>query len=360
MKEYTERLETDCPVFLPAQVPAEDALFFDIETTGFAPGNTVVYLIGCVYHKENAFYITQWFADAANSEREILSAFIKFTGNFKTLIHYNGSGFDIPYIIKKCHIYGINCDFSHLSSLDIYKEIQPLKTMFKIENLKQKTVEKFMGVEREDCYTGGELIDIYHRYIKNPEDELLKLLLLHNHDDILGMTQIIPVLNYTSLLNGEYTFCGMELTESAGRAGKELIISLNLDKPLPARISNGNEYYYLTAFKDTLKICVKVHTDELKYFYSNYKDYYYLPEEDRALHKSVAFYVDKNYRTRAKAANCYSKKTGLFLPQTEELITPYFKIDYPDKITYFEYTDDFVSNKDAILEYVNLIIQSLV
>ena len=84
----------------------------------------------------------------------------------------------------------------------------------------------------------------------------------------------------------------------------------------------------------------------------NYKDYYYLPEEDTAIHKSVAFYVDKNYRTKAKAATCYSKKTGCFLPQHQVVVSPYFKLEYHDKITYFELTDEFIDNETDVKAYV--------
>ena len=42
--------------------------------------------------------------------------------------------------------------------------------------------------------------------------------------------------------------------------------------------------------------------DTLKYFYDNYKDYFYLPKEDTAIHKSVATYVDKDFRQKAKTA----------------------------------------------------------
>ncbi len=363
MKEYTQQLDLNTSITLPDGIAPEDVLFVDIETTGFAPANTILYLIGCIYYKDSAYYMTQWFADTADSEKDLLTAFINFLDNYKTLIHYNGSGFDIPYIIKKCHIYGIRCDFSHLNSLDIYKEIQPVKALLKTENLKQKTIEKFLNIDRDDTYSGGELIKIYQDYLHVPTDEALQLLLLHNHDDIIGMTGILPILNYTHIAGNAYSFKAIELNTvptSAFGTRKEVVITLMLDKPVPVRISAGKDFFYMTAFKDVLKLCIEVYTDELKFFYPNYKDYYYLPEEDCALHKSVAFYVDKNFRVKAKAANCYSRKTGNFLPQTEEIINPYFKIDYHDKITYFEFTEDFNSNDELIMDYARYVIGYLI
>ena len=60
-------------------------------------------------------------------------------------------------------------------------------------------------------------------------------------------------------------------------------------------------------------IRVPIVEDELHYFFSDYKNYYYLPEEDIAVHKSVAAYVDKAYRENAKAYNSYSKKRSIFV-----------------------------------------------
>ena len=108
-----------------------------------------------------------------------------------------------------------------------------------------------------------------------------------------------------------------------------------------------------------MKIKISVYNGGLKFFYQNYKDYYYLPMEDRSIHKSIAFYVDKNYRTKANAANCYSKKTGRFIPQYEEIISPYFKIDYSDKITYFELTNEIINQPDLIKNYIDNVLMHL-
>jgi hypothetical protein len=169
------------------------------------------------------------------------------------------------------------------------------------------------------------------------------MLLLHNFEDITGMASILNIISYSDFFNGHFTIANiLEDTEK-----KELKFELSLGSSLPKRISHGIGPYYLTAAGNTAHLKVRLHTDELKYFYPNYKDYYYLPYEDTSIHKSVAFYVDKDYRTKAKAANCYSKKTGKFLPQYQDIVSPYFKIDFHDKVTYFETTPDFL-NKQRI------------
>lgn len=332
---------------------AEDCLFFDIETTGFAAKNTHVYLIGCVFYVNHIWKSIQWFAQNHDEETDVLNTFFHFMHSYKVLIHFNGDGFDIPYLQKKAELYGLKAGFDTLISLDIFKAAASFKKFLKLENYKQKTIEKFLGFEREDKYSGGELINVYSSYLKNQDEETLELLLLHNWDDICGMTTLLPMFAYMRILNGEFAFENTEQNDT------EIIFNCRLFQNIPRRVSLGYKDFYITAYQYSLKIRIKIYTNELKYFYQNYKDYYYLPAEDVALHKSVAFYVDKDYRTRARAANCYSKKTGKFIPQFSEIVSTYFKIDYRDKTMYIELTDEFLNDRTLVYRYLLDIIRAV-
>ena len=100
-------------------------------------------------------------------------------------------------------------------------------------------------------------------------------------------------------------------------------------------------------------------TEELKYFYANYKDYYYLPAEDMAIHKSVAAFVDKAHRVQATAANCYTRKKSLYLPQWEILFTPFFKRDYRSKECFFELSDEFKKSRSGFGLYAEHVLSSM-
>lgn len=322
-------------------------IFFDIETTGFSAKHTTLYLIGVCYYDiaDNQYHSVQWFAENKTEEVMIIKNFFEFISGYKTLIHFNGNGFDIPYIIQKCNDLSLPYDFSGIESMDLYKVAKGLKNVLKLQNLKQKTIESFLGISREDLFSGGELIEIYEKYVKFPNDEALNLLILHNLDDLKGLTRLPLIFSYSDIFSGHFSINNISIDD------KEAIIEGTLDNSIPSRISCFKDSYYMTAYKNVIKLRIGVYADELKYFYPNYKDYYYLPMEDRSIHKSVAFYVDKNYRTQAKAATCYSKKTGRFLPQMSEIVSPYFKIEYNDKITYFELTEDFTNDNEKIKAY---------
>lgn len=339
---------------------SDNTLFFDIETTGFSAKITSVYLIGAAYICDSSdtfteYEIIQWFCDSPADEAIVIAEFFEFMKNFKTLVHYNGEGFDMPYLLYKCKAYNLPYSFDNIDSIDLLKRTRKMEKFLKLENLKQKTIEKFLSVSRDDKYSGGELINIYHDYVKTNSSQDRDLLMLHNFDDVCNLIQISAITEYEQLINGGYDIVNLEIVAKDSKKDDnrlDAIFTARLKNSVPQHVSYGNSTFYMTAYNDTLKLKVNVYTSELKFFFQNYKDYYYLPYEDKVVHKSVAFYVDKDYRTRAKAANCYSKKTGTFLPQKEPVIEPYFKIDYYDKDSYFELEDSFKESADKQKAYV--------
>lgn len=340
----------------------EDSIFFDIETTGFSPSTSNVYLIGCARRKGEHICIDQFFAENPNEEKVIINAFLEILKQYKTIISFNGVGFDIPFLKAKCDKYEINKNFSDYNYLDIFKSISQIKFLLNLENYKQKSIEKFLGIDREDKYNGGELINVYHDYVKSKDQEALELLLLHNYEDVLGMTNLLPILSYVELFNGQYSVVESKVEPYKtldGEERDEFIITLKNDYVIPKRLSKKTEDFYLIINKETALLRIPIYSGELKYFFPNYKDYYYLPEEDKAIHKSVSTYVDKDYREKCHAYNCYTKKNGEFLIQYSSIMNPEFKKDYNDKNSYFEMTNDFCSSDVMLRRYVEHVFKYL-
>lgn len=329
-----------------------DLIFFDIETTGFSPQVSSLYLIGCCYFSCDTWKTIQWFADDYESEVSLLSNFFDFIKNYKLLIHYNGTGFDIPYLINKCAHYNLDYNFQNIDSLDIYKKLMPYKKLLLLPSLKQKEIERFLSVSRLDPYTGGELIQIYVDFMKSKfhknmaKEAFLQKLLLHNLEDLKGLLQITAVLSLTDFFEMKTPFPNVIVEENM------LILEFQLKNQLPLAYSFKCEIFQLYGMKDIILLKIPFFQGELKYFFSNYKDYYYLPAEDTAIHKSIATYVDKNYKRKAKASDCYSKKTGVFLPLFDNSIGPSFKADYSEKQAYIEVTEPFLKNETTLPKYV--------
>lgn len=337
----------------------KECIFFDIETTGFSPTTSNIYLIGCLRRNGSHVIIDQFFAESKEDEKEVLEKFIDLSKNFNTIISFNGIGFDIPFIKAKCEYFNIKENLNEYHHIDIFKQISGIKFLLKLPNYKQKTIEAFLEIHRNDKYSGGELIHVYDEYLKTKSPDAEELLLLHNFEDAVGMLDVLPVLSYHEILNGAYSIESIEknsYTTYEGETGLEMIITLKNKYTVPKRVSYQFKHCYISMNKDVTRIRIPIFEGELKYFYSNYKDYYYLPVEDMAIHQSVASFVDKQYREKAKASNCYSRKTSMFLPQYDTIMNPVFKKEYKDKCSFFELTEDFKSSDVMIRRYVDHIL----
>lgn len=340
----------------------ERSIFFDIETTGFSPTTASVYLIGCARKRGNYICIDQFFAENINEEKIILQAFLELLKQYNTIISYNGVGFDVPFLKAKCDIYSLEENFKDFSYIDVFKEISTIKSLLHLENYKQKTIEKFLDINRDDKFSGGDLINVYYEYVKAPSEDSLNKLMLHNYEDVTGMMDLMPILSYVELINGQYLIMETAIKPYMaidGTTKLELFITLKNDYIVPKRLSSHINEYYININKESTIIRIPIYEGQLKYFYSNYKDYYYLPDEDIAIHKSLAEFVDKDYKEKCRAYNCYNKKEGKFLPQHALVMNPEFKADYKDKISYFELTDDFCESDVMLRRYVDSIFSQI-
>lgn len=341
--------------------PLKDILFIDIETTGFTARTSKLYLIGCMYY-QNGWKAKQFFSEEYSDEKELLEEFFDFAIMYKVLIHFNGNNFDIPYILAKCKEHSLDYDFDKFIGIDIYRRISSYKNFLKLENCKQKTVEKFLGIEREDKFSGGDLIGVYHDYVKDKDNDLKKFLLLHNYEDLKGMLKILPILSYPDIFTKKLTVTKVSANyyeDESKATHSEIMMIVDLPAPLVTPVSFLYDRCYFSGAGDRGMIKVPLYEEEMKYFYANYKDYYYLPSEDIALHKSVAGFVDKDHRENAKAANCYTRKIGKFLPEWDAVVLPFFKRNYESKELFFELTDERRTDRELFSEYASHILNHL-
>lgn len=328
----------------------EKSIFFDIETTGFSPGRSVLYLIGCAVRTGSSMEIWQFFSESKNEQPQILAGFLNLLAPYETIITFHGLGFDIPYLKAKCEEFQLEEHFDKFTYLDIYKSVSHLKFLLALPDYKQKTVESFLGIDRKDRCSGGDLIEVYHQYVKQPSSEAKELLLLHNYEDVIGMRALLSVLAYEKLFQGCCRILDVHVTDDAGNPAT-LCITLECRYAFPVSLQISVDGITLSLDQTSARLSVSLFCGELRFFYNNYRDYYYLPAEDMAIHKSVAAFVDKDFRQKAKASNCYTRKQGRFAPQFETLFTPEFKTDYHDKKSYFELNDDFLSSGSKLHSY---------
>lgn len=348
----TKQLTSD--LFYPEDLlgPIKQVLFFDIETTGFISSKSHLYLIGAAFFRDGHWHLVQWLAENPQEEPLLLKAFQIFAAPFSTLVHFNGDTFDLPFLRKKAQAHQLTPYLESLKSIDLLRILRPVKKLLSLAHMNQTALEAFLEITRKDTCTGQELISVYQSYTASPTPALLGLLLLHNHDDVLGMLTLLPMLSYAELLKGNFTAARCELDREDTRSFS-LIFHLLLSHPLPKPFSRKLESGYLYGKDSDIRLLVHGIKGTLKHFFPNYRDYYYLPLEDTAVHKSVGAYVDREHRVPAKAGTCYCKKAGAFLPNQMADPAFAFKTEYTAAQSYQECTPEFLHDLAALQEYSN-------
>ena len=343
----------------PIGISSEETVYFDIETTGFSADVTALYLIGCIYFKEGEWQLIQWFAEDNKSEKEALSAFSDFIKDKKYLICYNGTTFDLPYLTKKYEKYSLTFEAYKYEIIDFYRVFSSYRKFLGLSGLKQKEVEAYLGILREDKYSGGELVEWYAKFLKlrfsdsAEKEEIYKTLILHNSDDLVGLARLTKLYNFikeleTLINSGDELEIDCKVDDTTGK----IILSTKVDFDILRKDElRGDGFSGCFIDENTanrIDLTLDMYETELKLFYKDYKNYYYLPKEDMVVHKSLAAFVDKENKEKATASNCYTKHKGRFIKLLKATTLPVFKSEYADKTMYTIVNEKLLESKESL------------
>ena len=276
----------------------QQPLFFDIETTGLSADISAITLIGCCDMDRN---ITQWFNEDGFSQKQILSDFLAFIKSYDTLITFNGTTFDLPFLTSKIKEFKLNASFDRYEHLDLYQILKPYKNLWGLKNFRQKNLEEYLGFHRTDKLSGKKLIKTYQNYLEKGDTKDKEAVLLHNREDLLGLRNIYSLMSYPALLDGKFTLSSYSIEND------EFHAYLNLDHEVPVCGNYKKSGICLTLKHSNAVLTYPLDDGHLKHYHRDYKKYYYLPMEDLVIHKSMKSFVDTSSLVRADKDNCYSK-----------------------------------------------------
>ena len=186
---------------------------------------------------------------------------------------------------------------------------------------KDADIAKVMGFESKDEYNEimflreithtvnafNDMADVIRLYSKKPE--AAEIVMGHNREDLLGLGKIFSMLSYLALFNEDYEALNCEIQDD------QLAFTIKTNYDLPVEFSNHSEEFYIIGQNNRVRLLVKLQNGRLKQYYSNYKDYDYIPSEDTAIPKTLSACMDKKLRRPAKRDNCYT-----WFPVTEAFL----------------------------------------
>ena len=318
-------------------------MMFDIETTGLSPISSFTYLIGVNVFKDGKWDIIQLFNDDGTSEPDIIREFHSIISEADVLIEFNGDTFDIPYIRKRMntiesrfHI-SMTDNFSEVVPYDLLKMIRKYKFALGLPNVKQKTVEKYLGINRVDMYNGGQLIDVYLGYLAARDEKSKKLVLRHNRDDMEGMIFLSSILTIEAMCEGclEVTDIRTESRLSDQLSGNALTLVLNgkLEFPLIKPICTMGLGIDIDADGGDIRVKIPISVGSHRLYYGN--------DEKTG----------------------FEEREGYFIPVLNTLnvsdAIPCFKEKARDKKGYLMLNDEFLGKPDLIRHYLAATISSV-
>lgn len=286
----------------------EDALLFDIETTGFSPAAAIIYLIGtAVPTGEDTLTVTQYFAEKEADEAPLLQAFLSEAASYGKFISFNGDAFDIPFIQKRAALY--NLSFRPSVSIDLYREARTISPVFPMKSRKLKSIEQFFGIFREDTYSGGDLIKVWKDYARTGDAEMEHTVLLHNEEDVSDMFPVMALLELKKLLSPSVSvekICP-EADGTVVFEGKS-----GLTTPTGFTLSSKNAFFQF----DGTSVRGSIHGEagKKRTFFGNPKAYVFLLSENRVIPKALAASLPRSAVKKARLCDCYTESEGFFYP----------------------------------------------
>lgn len=267
-----ENIDTKITIYSPEYLGIEsynDVFFFHTITTGHYWRNSKIIELSLLHLNSNKRWILEkWSLEKESDEYDMLKDFCDKLNTASCLIGFNSNSFHIPYLNNKCKAYDLPNPLVNKRQIDLLKILKPIGKQLHIST---------------------KLNDL--RILLNLPDEL---------------SEVECVAASTALFLYQDIFRGNFFVDQAKIIGDELLFSCKTETLFPASIRIHDEEFYLIGDNNDLKIKVKTESAHVKLYYQNYKDYYYIMDENIIIHKSLADTISKDKKRKAKPEECFS------------------------------------------------------
>jgi uncharacterized protein YprB with RNaseH-like and TPR domain len=181
------------------QVPPQDLMFFDTETTGLAGGTgTRAFMIGAADWQCDAtregLRIRQLLMTTMAAESAMLAEFARWLQPTTVFSSYNGRCYDAPLLKTRYRLARQRCPITPLDHVDL---LFPTRRRYRgtWENCRLGTIERqLLQIVRDDDLPGSEAPAAWLNYLRGGSALNLRRVAEHNHQDVVTLSLLMQRL----------------------------------------------------------------------------------------------------------------------------------------------------------------------
>lgn len=180
---------------LALDVPLEQVIFFDTETTGLKGTGTTIFLLGFARFEKGDLLMRQYFLPHPHYEAALYHHFLHDIGEDVRFVTYNGKSFDWPQI-KTRHVF-VRERVPRLPKVGHLDLLHVCRRMFKglYDSYRLTRMEERIGFERTDDLPGFLAPMHYFQYVEHQNPAIMEGVLEHHLHDCLTLVSLYDECN---------------------------------------------------------------------------------------------------------------------------------------------------------------------
>ena len=240
---------------------------------------------------ESGVRLISWISEQESDEYEMLTALSDALDSIRRIITFNGNAFDLPHLHQKYKAFDLMDPLQGKQYLDLMLRLKPISRFLALPSGKLADFAGFLHLAQPDASDEASF-----RFHPGAEDKHEA----STPNDALYTLECMSLLHYADFLDQGARI--REVTTDEER----VIFRLQYPDGFPVGFSVHDSGFHLRFSEDgTVLLSSRICNGSIRYYHTDVKNYWYLPLEGYAIHKSAAQYVDKSRREKAVRENCY-------------------------------------------------------
>ena len=240
---------------------------------------------------ESGVRLISWISEQESDEYEMLTALSDALDSIRRIITFNGNAFDLPHLHQKYKAFDLMDPLQGKQYLDLMLRLKPISRFLALPSGKLADFAGFLHLAQPDASDEASF-----RFHPGAEDKHEA----STPNDALYTLECMSLLHYADFLKQ-----GAEIREVTTDE-ERVIFRLHYPDGFPVGFSVHDSGFHLRFSEDgTVLLSSRICNGSIRYYHTDVKNYWYLPLEGYAIHKSAAQYVDKSRREKAVRENCY-------------------------------------------------------